>query len=66
MRPFSYIVRKVILEVENGIASIVLTRYFHEFGAEKARKCIGMNGPNRESLASSILLGVEWFYLAGF
>jgi hypothetical protein len=34
MRPFSYIVRNVILDVENSIAHIVLTRYFHEFLAK--------------------------------
>ena len=50
--------------MENGIAHLVSHYDFRGFHVGQTEKCIGLNGPNGESLASGVLLGVEWLYFA--
>jgi hypothetical protein len=56
----SHIAAKFILDVENGIALIgARATIFCGFHVGKTEKCVGLNGPNGESLASGMLLGVK-------
>jgi hypothetical protein len=51
---------KVMLDVENGIRSYrCRITIFADSTWGKTEKCVGLNGPNGESLASGLLLGVE-------
>ena len=59
IRPSSYRPQKSYSTWRMEFAHIGVDHDFRGFHVGKTEKCAGLNGPNGESLASGILLGVE-------